>query len=91
VFAEVVWFVRCNVAPEVFVASNFALAFGTCISVLAYSAVTVCSASAHFSGFSFFMRHFDQLLLFLFLKFDFEHAVFEGCADGVWNNHFWQV
>jgi hypothetical protein len=58
--------------------------------MLAYSAVAVCSASAHFSGFSFFMRHFNQLfgLLFLFLKFDFEHAVFEGSVDGVWNNYF---
>ena len=61
--------------------------------MLAYSAVAVCSAAAHFSGFSLFMGHFfsASFLFWCFSKFDFEDAVFVGGVDGVWNHYFWQI
>lgn len=51
-FSEVVWFVFEDVAPEVFVSSDFSAAFFSVFSMLSDLAPAYGSCASAFSGFS---------------------------------------
>jgi len=51
-FAEVIWFRGYDFAPEVLVASDFAVAFTAAVPVLSDSSVPYCSGASKFSDLS---------------------------------------